>query len=276
VSGLLLGAAAVVYNRQYERERRAMLLSFQRSQNFEILGRMAAYVSQDFGKAMAAINDQAEAVLGEKNVASGTKERIKRIRKAGADGAALTEKMQLFCRQTPVENAFLDPNELVGNTISMLKGIVGEDIVFDFRPDESVWNVHGDRTLLGQAVANVVVNAREAMPEGGRIRIALRNVAAARKPIAYVRGDLGAMDRVVLQIADNGRGIGEDEIAQVFDPFFTTKEPGQGPGLGLSVALGIVKQHGGDIRIRSGGDRGTTVEIFLPRAAERREVLTAS
>ncbi len=274
--GLLLGIAAITYNRHYERELRLVLRSFRYTQKLEILGKMAAYVAHDFKNAMMVINGYSDFLLESGKFDRETTERLERIREAGKNGALLTEKMLLFSRQSSVRHEFLDLNEIVEDTVSFLDGIVGEHIIIDFQPAESLWNVYGDKALLTQLVTNVIVNAREAIPTGGKISLSTSNMKGSNERTGYFRAALTAGDQVVLTISDDGRGMDDETRKRAFDPFFTTKSPGQGPGLGLSAALGIVTQHSGDILIRSNPSKGTAVEIHIPRVSEKHTLIKTS
>ncbi len=157
----------------------------------------------------------------------------------------------------------LDLNEVITNLQPLLVRLVGEDITLLFEGQEEVWTVHADPGQMEQVLMNIVANARDAMPEGGRLAIHTANVVV--RGDAERRPGLDEGDYVAMTVADTGSGVPEDVRTHMFEPFFTTKEQGKGTGLGLATVYGIVKQSGGSVYVESEDGEGTRFVIYLPR-----------
>jgi CheY-like chemotaxis protein len=191
---------------------------------------------------------------------------VEEIQRAGERASGLTQQLLAFTRKQVLLLQVLDLNTVVLEVNELLARLIGEDVelVTDLAP--SVHPVEADAGQLEQVIVNLAVNARDAMPAGGRLVISTRNVAADELGEAFeLDGTPG--DHVMLSVADSGEGMDEATLRQIFEPFFTTKEEGKGTGLGLATAFGIIKQSGGDIRVESERGKGTTFAIYLPRAA---------
>ncbi len=223
------------------------------AQKMESVGRLAGGVAHDFNNILAVILSSVrfaiEAVPEEGTLRSDLLE----IEGAGERAAALTRQLLAFSRKQMLQPEVLDLNALVHGLEKMLRRVVGEDValLLDLAPEPVP--VRADPVQLQQVIVNLVVNARDAMPDGGTLTIRTRNVEESR---------------VLLQITDTGTGMDEATQAHLFEPFFTTKEAGKGTGLGLSSAYGIVQQSGGSIRVASQVGKGTTIDVTLPRTGE--------
>ncbi|MCA9673661.1 MAG: response regulator [Myxococcales bacterium] len=234
------------------------------AQRMESIGRLAGGIAHDFNNLLSVILSYA-ALIREDLPASAASahEDIAEIQEAGRRAAELTRQLLAFSRRQVLSPTVLDLNEVVADTEKMLRRVVGEDIVLETVRAVPLPTVEADRGQLEQILMNLVVNARDAMPDGGHLEIATAAVdvdadaAAARPPLPPGR-------YVQLQVRDRGAGIAAADLARVFEPFYTTKEPGKGTGLGLSTVYGIVKQSGGYIWIDSEVGAGTTVTILLP------------
>ena len=181
---------------------------------------------------------------------------------AGAQrGAELTRSLLAFSRRQPLNPKSLDVGQRISDVVRLLKRTIGEKITLDVEVAPGLWPVEIDAAQLDSAIVNLANNARDAMPDGGTLTLAVRNAEAgtAEQP---------AGDHVLIEMIDTGRGMDEVTQARAFEPFFSTKGPGHGTGLGLSMVHGFVHQSGGTIRLLSGKGRGTTVQLFLPRAAQ--------
>jgi signal transduction histidine kinase len=183
---------------------------------------------------------------------------------AAERGTQLTHRLLAFARQQPLDPK---PTELVAlfrGLDVLLNRTLGENIELKFHADEGLWPALVDASQLDHVILNLVINARDAMPGGGTITIGLGNVTITRETADEL--EVAAGDYVRIQVTDTGLGMDPDTTVKVFEPFFTTKEPGQGSGLGLSMAHGFVVQSKGAIRIDSTPGGGTTITIYLPRA----------
>ena len=234
-------------------------------QRMEAMGRLAGGVAHDFNNTMTVITGYTELLLARTPRDEETYKRLDEIRKAGVRCSALTRHLLAFSRRQVLTPSLTDLNGVVSDLGEMLPMLIGEDIEVVIDRGSDLWPVRADSTQIEQVIVNLVVNARDAMPEGGRVTIRTRNVdvTAANAPM---HSDLAAGSYVQLTVTDSGRGMDEETRARAFDPFFTTKSVGQGTGLGLSTAYGVITQSDGSIYLDSVPGRGTTVRIYLPRA----------
>jgi CheY-like chemotaxis protein len=229
------------------------------------VGQLTGGIAHDFNNMLAVVIGSLDMV---QRRAKGLEPRAATLIENAMDGAQraarLTARLLAFSRQQPLSPEPVDVNRLVGGMEELLTRTLGELHPIDTDLAEAPWPSFIDPSQLENAVLNLAVNARDAMPEGGRISISTSNFvldgAAAR-----ALPDMRPGDYVTVSVADNGFGMAPEVLDRVFDPFFTTKETGKGTGLGLSMVYGFVTQSGGQVRIDSAPDRGTTVTLFLPR-----------
>ena len=263
VAGMLSLAADVTEMRQLE-------VQYRQAQKMEAVGRLAGGIAHDFNNLLTAIIGTTALVLEDLGLESRVRLDIQEIEKAAKRAAGLTRQLLIFSRQQVLEPRALDLNALVGNLEKMLHRLIGEDIELRTKPAALLGAVRADPGQLEQAIVNLVVNARDAMPQGGRLTIETADVELDR---GYVVGHVPTQPGpyVLLAISDTGVGMDGATKARLFEPFFTTKEPGRGTGLGLATVYGIVKQSGGYIWVYSELGRGTTFKIYLPRVAETPE-----
>ena len=240
---------------------------FVQSQKMEAVGRLAGGIAHDFNNLLTVILGEADQL--DDHVAAGSSEArsATEIRKAGERAAALTRQLLAFSRRQLVEPVVFDMTATVRDMSGMCGRLIGEDVEMRTRFAPDTWTVRADRGHIEQVLANLVVNARDAMPSGGCLTIETSNVTLDTE---YVRSkdDVRAGDYVVLSVSDNGVGMTEDVRARLFEPFFTTKDPGKGTGLGLATCYGIVKQAEGHIAVYSEVGLGTTIRVYLPRSGE--------
>ena len=234
------------------------------AQKMESVGRLAGGVAHDFNNMLAVILSHAEMALDDAAGAQPVSADLEGIRGAAQRSADLTRQLLAFARKQAIAPAVLDLNEVVHALLKMLQRVIGEDVGLRWVPEEGLWPVSVDRSQLDQVVANLCVNARDAIADVGTVTIETGNVTLDE---GYCAAHVGCTpgDYVQLSISDDGCGMSEEVRGHVFEPFFTTKEQGKGTGLGLATAYGIVKQNGGYIDVRSEVGKGTTFTLYLPR-----------
>ena len=221
-------------------------------------------MAHDFNNLLTAINGYAAIALEELQAGDPLREDLEEIRNAGERAADLTRQLLAFGRRQVLTPEALDPSVVVGGIQKMLGRIIGEHVhlVTNLQPD--VWPIRADRGQVEQVLVNLAVNARDAMPAGGRLAVSTSNVrvteAEARRHSEGAPGDF-----VRLRVEDTGLGMSQEVLARVFEPFFTTKAQGKGTGLGLSTVYGIVRQSHGFVGVTSAPGAGTTFDVFLPR-----------
>jgi signal transduction histidine kinase len=258
---------------RYEAERQLARTEEQlrQSQKMEAIGRLAGGVAHDFNNLLSVILSYG-AMLEDQAIAEGKPgDEAHEVRKAAERAAELTKQLLLFSRQRVIETRVLDLNALLARIERMLRRVLGEDIELSFLLSPGPAFVRAADTHLEQAIMNLVVNARDAMPEGGTLTIETRAVDLDREA-ADALVELKPGPHVMLAVSDTGHGMDQATQARVFEPFFTTKEVGKGTGLGLSTVFGIVQQSEGSILVCSEPGRGTTFEIYLPRITAHADV----
>ncbi|MHB0878593.1 MAG: ATP-binding protein [Anaerolineae bacterium] len=245
-------------------ERKRLEEQFLQAQKMETVGRLAGGVAHDFNNLLTAISGYGTFVRESLPAGSPARDDMDELLKASGRAADLTSQLLAFSRQQVMAPKIADLNELVRDIEKMLRRLIGEDIELESRLAKGLWRTKADPGKLEQVIMNLVVNARDAMPHGGRLTISTANVTLpdSRGPteLAHLVGQY-----VVLAVSDTGTGMSEDVRSHVFEPFFTTKEMGKGTGLGLATVYGITKQHGGEVSVESQPGRGTTFTIYLPR-----------
>jgi signal transduction histidine kinase/ActR/RegA family two-component response regulator len=243
------------------------------SQKLEAVGRLAGGIAHDFNNLLTAIIGYSELI--EKRNAGATQEHARLIRKAGEQAAALTGQLLAFSRKQLLEPRVLDLNTLVRDMEKLLQRVIGEGIHIVIETTAKRARVRADPNQLEQVLLNLGVNARDAMPRGGTLRIATEDVVLTEKEIAARALEAAPGDYVALVVSDTGSGMDEETRARIFEPFFTTKGPGKGTGLGLATVYGIVKQSGGGITVESALGRGCIFSIYLPANSEALDVAEA-
>ncbi len=247
------------------RERGRLEQQFRQAQKMEAVGRLAGGVAHDFNNLLTVITGYADLLLGGGNLQPAQRTALEEIRRASERGGALTHQLLAFSRRQPFTPKVIPLNALILNMEKMLSRLIGEDIDLITVPAAEPSSARTDPGQLEQVIMNLVVNARDAMPGGGKLIIETVNVKVDQT-YAGSNVDLKPGAYVLLAISDTGMGMDSETTTHLFEPFFTTKAPGKGTGLGLATAYGIVKQSGGAISIYSEPGRGTTVKIYLPAA----------
>jgi PAS domain S-box-containing protein len=232
-------------------DRRNLEEQLRHSQKMEAIGRLAAGVAHDFNNLLTVINGYSDLALKEMTPDGASYRKIDEVRKAGEQAAVLTRQLLASGRKQVSQPKILNLNAVVDNSLNMLRRLMGSDVKLTIDEDAGLAQVKADEGQIQQILMNLSVNARDAMPEGGELRVQTRNTDSS----------------VMLAISDTGSGMDADTQALIFEPFFTTKELGKGTGLGLAIVHGIVKQSGGSISVESEPGKGTTFRIDLPRVA---------
>lgn len=234
------------------------------SQKLEAVGQLAGGIAHDFNNLLTVIGGYSDLVLRASELSKPTREKIEEIKRAAHRASSLTRQLLAFSRKQVLKPEVLDPNALIEDIGKMLQRLIAENIEVITSLQPEVGKINADPSQIEQVIVNLVVNARDAMPNGGKIIIETTNLELdqkyAEKHIAVNPGSY-----VMLAVSDNGTGMDANTIKHIFEPFFTTKERGRGTGLGLSTTYGIVKQSGGNIWVYSEPGRGTTFKIYLPR-----------
>jgi PAS domain S-box-containing protein len=263
----IVGALSDVSARKLaERERGRLEEQLRHSQKMEAVGRLAGGVAHDFNNLLTAILGYADLIARQARPGDAVRRHTDEIVKATTRASMLTRQLLAFSRRDMLLPRVLDLNALVEDLVSMLQRLVGDDIEMKVVPSAGRPAVEADPGQLELVIMNLVVNARDAMPQGGRITVETTNVDIDE---GYAGENLGmkAGPYVLLAVSDTGIGMDEATKARIFEPFFTTKEPGKGTGLGLSTVYGIVLQSGGAVHVYSHAGWGTTFKIYLPCAA---------
>lgn len=239
--------------------------ALRQSQKMEAVGQLTGGIAHDFNNMLAIVTGSLD--LAQRRLERGqpgAEKYIEHAREGANRAAALTQRLLAFSRQQPLSPRLINLNRLVGDLSELLRRTLGELISLETVQAAGLWTTNVDPNQLESALVNLAVNARDAMPEGGRLTIETANTYLDE---AYVREHMGldAGQYVMVAVSDTGSGMAPDVLARVFDPFFTTKPVGKGTGLGLSMVYGFVKQSGGHVAVYSELTQGTTVKIYLPR-----------
>jgi signal transduction histidine kinase/CheY-like chemotaxis protein len=238
---------------------------FTHAQRLQAVGRLAGGVAHDFNNLLTIILGEADLALETLAPNDPTRTALAEIHAAARRATHLTSQLLAFSRKQLVAPTLFDLNALLRDTRSMLRRLIGEHLQIGVRTTDEPLPVLADHGQIEQVIVNLVVNARDAMPGGGRIHLETESVHLD-EAYAGAREEVTPGDYVVLIVSDTGHGMSDEVKAHLFEPFFTTKEPGKGTGLGLAACYGIVKQRGGHLAVYSEEGVGTTVKIFLPRA----------
>jgi two-component system, cell cycle sensor histidine kinase and response regulator CckA len=246
-------------------EHREAEAQLRQSQKIEAVGLLAGGIAHDFNNVLTAILGYAEVLSVRLGARGSVPHEVEQIRTAGRRASSLTSQLLAFSRKQLLSPRVLNLAVVVAEMEPMLRRLIGEDLDLCVVTEPELWTVSADPSQLEQVVLNLVINAREAMPGGGKLTIETRNVVLD-EDYAYRHVGASAGPQVLLAVTDTGVGMDAMTASRVFEPFFTTKGPGKGTGLGLSTVYGIVKQSGGFIDLYSEPGVGTTFKVYLPQA----------
>ena len=248
-------------------ERKLLEEQYRQSQKMQAIGKLAAGVAHDFNNLLTVIVGYSEMCLGAVRPEDPLRVPLTEIHKAGERSSVLTRQLLAFSRKQLLMPVVLDLNTILEEMEKMLRRLIGEDIALTLLLGANLWPVKADPGQIEQVVMNIVINAREAMPLGGKLLLETKNTVLDESYVlTHPQGPSG--ENVLLAITDTGCGMDPSIKARIFEPFFTTKGPTKGTGLGLATVYGIVKQSGGHIEVYSEVSQGTTFKIYLPRAKD--------
>ncbi len=244
----------IVLNSRDVTERKRLEAQLRQSQRLESVGQLAGGIAHDFNNFLSVIRGYARFLLDGLDEEDARRSDAVEIEKAAERASRLTSQLLVFSRNEVVQRRVVDVADVLGGLTSLLARTLGENVSFQTEAERPLWRVVADPTQMEQVLVNLAVNARDAMPSGGELRIELANVAEG----------LGGADAVRLTVCDTGAGMAPEVVEHAFEPFYTTKPKGEGTGLGLATVYGIVTQTGGTIEIDSMPGKGTTIEVLLP------------
>jgi two-component system cell cycle sensor histidine kinase/response regulator CckA len=262
--------AAIVYMLETT-ERRALENQINQSQKMDMVGQLAGGIAHDFNNVLSAIMMANDFLLNAHKPTDPSFQDIMQIKQNATRAATLVRQLLAFSRRQTLRPQVLDLGDALSDLTMLLRRLIGEKVKLDLVHGRDLWPVKVDVSQFEQVVVNLAVNARDAMPEGGKLTVRTANVTSEEAAQLAYKG-MPPAEYVRIDISDTGTGIASDIVDKIFEPFFSTKEVGKGTGLGLSTVYGIVKQTGGFIYVDSEADRGSSFHIFLPRHHPEQEV----
>ena len=254
----------ITIRKQQEADREKLQEQLNHAQKMESIGRLAGGVAHDFNNMLSVINGYAEMMADVLSPSDPMYDNVREIRDAGKRSAIIVRKLLAFARKQTISPAPVNLNDSVSGMLGMLQRLVGENLNLLWKPGNNLWLVKMDFSQIDQILANLCVNARDAIDDVGKLTIETKNVELDETYCAS-HGGFVPGQFVMLAVSDNGCGMEEDVLEKLFEPFFTTKGVGKGTGLGMPTVYGIVKQNNGFINVYSEPGKGTTVKIYLPR-----------
>lgn len=258
----------ITERKRAEEELRKSEEKLQQAQKLESIGRLAGGIAHDFNNMLTAINGYSDLTLRRLKPEDPLRSNIEEIREAGERSASLTNQLLAFSRRQVLQPVVLNINQIISDTTKMLQRLIGEDIELVCALDSDVVQIKADPGQISQIIMNLAVNSRDAIPQGGMIKIETKNIYLDEEHVKrYAEAEVG--NYVLLSVSDTGTGMSEETLQHIFEPFYTTKDTGKGTGLGLATVYGIVNQSGGHINVLSTVGKGTTFEIYLPSVEDK-------
>ena len=267
IRGVVVNLRQITERKRSEQERRKLQEQLQQASKMEAVGRLAGGVAHDFNNLLTVISGNVELALEELGPRDPIAQFLRDVGDAASCAASLTRQLLAFSRRQLIEPKVVNLNGLVGNLQRMLSRLIGEDIAIELHLAGDLGAVRLDPGQFEQVIVNLTVNARDAMPKGGRFTIETANIELD-EDYCRMHREVNPGPYVSLAVTDSGEGMSSEVLSRIFEPFFTTKPQGEGTGLGLSVIFGVVKQAGGTIETYSEPGHGTTFKIYLPRVDE--------
>jgi signal transduction histidine kinase/ActR/RegA family two-component response regulator len=265
---LMEGMWHILKHRKADEDRARLQSRLSQATKMEAIGRLAGGVAHDFNNLLTTILGYSEMILSQLNEEDAFRTEVEEIHRAGEYAANLTQQLLAFSRKQVIKPRIIDLNDAVKNSRKMLERLIGDNIDLKFILAPDIGRIKVDPHQIDQVLLNLVVNARDAMPNGGTLTISTGS-EALEKESAHPHLEIADGSYVVLTVADTGMGMSEDTKARLFEPFFSTKEDSKGAGLGLAMIYGITKQNRGAITVNSEPSAGTVFKIYLPRTDEK-------
>ena len=256
----------ITERRLAEKEKEKLQSRLQQAQKMEAIGNLAGGVAHDYNNISSIIIGYTELAMQDVNESDPLYSDLREILSAAKRSTNITRQLLAFARQQTVAPKVIDINDMIAGMLKMLQRLIGEDIDLAWRPGKNVWSIKIDPSQIDQVLANLCVNARDAISDVGKVTIETNNVNIDEDYCADHPGFFPG-DFVSMTVSDDGIGIAPDVLNKIFDPFFTTKKIGKGTGLGLATVYGIVKQNNGFINVYSEPEKGTSVKVYFPRHA---------
>ncbi|MEA2970458.1 MAG: two-component system, cell cycle sensor histidine kinase and response regulator CckA, partial [Alphaproteobacteria bacterium] len=266
--------AAIVYMLETT-ERRTLENQINQSQKMDMVGQLAGGIAHDFNNVLSAIMMANDFLLNAHKPTDPSFQDIMQIKQNATRAATLVRQLLAFSRRQTLRPQVLDLGDALSDLTMLLRRLIGEKVKLDLVHGRDLWPVKVDVSQFEQVIVNLAVNARDAMPDGGKLTVRTANVPAQEAEKLSYKG-MPAADYVRIDVTDTGTGIASDIVDKIFEPFFSTKEVGKGTGLGLSTVYGIVKQTGGFVYVDSEAGQGTSFRIFLPRHHAEQELAEAA
>ena len=269
--GIMVLRTRIAHKRAEEEKERIQVQLLQ-ARKMEAIGILAGGVAHDFNNLLTAILGCVDMAIMDMDESNPTLKDLKEIEASAQRAAELTKQLLLFSRKQPMRFLPVNINEIVDELSKMLHRLIGEDIILTTELEKDLWSVRADRGTLEQVIMNLTVNAKDAMPNGGKLKVMTANIVLTENQCENIpEAQSGRWVRI--SVSDTGVGIDRKTIRHIFEPFFSTKEVGEGTGLGLSVVYGIVKQHDGWMNVTSQAGQGSTFQVYLPVFRTKPEII---